>query len=124
MDRADGCADRIDVGFSSGAERCAAWLYPGRGAGRRPCVILAHGFGGVREARLDAYAERFAGAGVTALVFDYRHFGGSDGDPRQLIDIPRQLDDWRAAISRSPARCPTSIPPGSRSGAPRSAAAT
>ncbi len=99
MDRTDGCTDRIDVGFSSGAERCAAWLYPGRGDGPRPCVILAHGFGGVREARLDAYAERFAGAGITALVFDYRHFGGSDGDPRQLIDISRQLDDWRAAIS-------------------------
>jgi hypothetical protein len=31
-------------------------------------------------------------------VFDYRHFGASDGQPRQLIDIAGQLDDYRAAI--------------------------
>ncbi|CAN5226072.1 alpha/beta fold hydrolase [soil metagenome] len=64
-----------------------------------PAVVLAHGFGLVREARLDAYAERFAAAGLAALVFDYRHFGASAGDPRQLLDIGRQLTDWRAAIA-------------------------
>jgi len=62
-------------------------------------VILAHGFTMVREARLDAYAERFAAAGFAALVFDYRHFGASTGQPRQLLDISRQLADWRAAIA-------------------------
>jgi len=59
---------------------------------------MAHGFTMVREARLDAYAERFAAAGLAALVFDYRHFGASAGEPRQLLDISRQLADWRAAI--------------------------
>jgi len=62
-------------------------------------VILAHGFAGIREARLDAFAERFAAAGMAALVFDYRHFGASAGEPRQLLDIPRQHQDWRAAIA-------------------------
>jgi fermentation-respiration switch protein FrsA (DUF1100 family) len=61
--------------------------------------VLAHGFSAVRELRLDAYAERFAAAGLAALVFDYRHFGASGGEPRQLIDIDRQLDDWRAALA-------------------------
>jgi len=51
--------------------------------------VLAHGFGGVREARLDAFAERFGDAGLAALVFDYRYFGASTGEPRQLIDIGR-----------------------------------
>jgi pimeloyl-ACP methyl ester carboxylesterase len=91
--------DRIDVSFLSGSERCAAWLYRPDGPGRHACVVLAHGFGGVRHARLDAFAERFSRAGFTALVFDYRHFGDSEGEPRQLVDIPRQLDDWRAAIA-------------------------
>ncbi len=59
---------------------------------------MAHGFSGVREQRLDAYAERFAAAGLAVLLFDYRHFGASSGDPRQLVDIRRQLADWRAAI--------------------------
>lgn len=60
---------------------------------------MAHGFGALKEARLDAFAERFAAAGYAALVFDYRHFGESSGQPRNLVDIGRQHDDWRAAIA-------------------------
>ncbi len=36
---------------------------------------------------------------MAALVFDYRHFGASQGDPRQLLNIARQRADWRAAIA-------------------------
>ena len=57
------------------------------GAGPHPCVVMAHGFSAVREQRLDAYAERFAAAGLAVLVFDYRHFGASQGEPRQLLSI-------------------------------------
>jgi pimeloyl-ACP methyl ester carboxylesterase len=32
------------------------------------------------------------------LVFDYRHFGASDGEPRQLLSIRGQLADYAAAI--------------------------
>jgi uncharacterized protein len=79
---------------------CAAWLYaPETGEPPHPCVVIGHGLGGVREARLGAFAERFAEAGIATLVFDYRHFGDSEGEPRQLVDIQRQLDDWRAAIN-------------------------
>lgn len=91
--------DRTDVLFPSGTEQCAAWLYRPSGAGPHACVVLAHGFGGIREARLDAFAERFAAAGLVALVFDYRNFGASSGEPRQLLDIRRQHEDWRAAIA-------------------------
>jgi uncharacterized protein len=59
---------------------------------------MAHGFSATRELRLDAYAERFADAGFACLVYDYRHFGASEGEPRQLLDIERQLADWRAAV--------------------------
>jgi pimeloyl-ACP methyl ester carboxylesterase len=91
--------ERRDVSFSSQGVRCAAWLYTPEGAGPHPIAVLAHGFGGVRTARLWAFAERFAAAGVAALVFDYRHFGSSGGQPRQLLDIDLQLEDWRAAIA-------------------------
>jgi fermentation-respiration switch protein FrsA (DUF1100 family) len=88
-----------ELSFNSGGERCAAWYYPpGEGPGPHPLVILAHGFGGTYEGRLWAYAERFRDAGVAALAFDYRHFGESTGEPRQLLSISRQHDDWRAAI--------------------------
>lgn len=91
---------RIDVTFESGGEQIAAWFYaPPADAVPAPCVVLGHGFAGVKEARLDAFAERFAAAGFACLVFDYRHFGGSGGSPRQLIDVRRQQEDWAAAIA-------------------------
>lgn len=92
---------RTDVDFYPAGVRCSAWLYmPERsGADPLPCVVLGHGMSAVRDQRLDAFAERFAAAGFAALVFDYRHFGDSDGEPRQLLDIARQLVDWRAAIA-------------------------
>lgn len=91
--------DRIDVTFVSQGEHCAAWLYHPEGQAPFPSVILAHGLGATRELRLDAYARRFVQAGFAALVFDYRYFGASKGEPRQLLDIPSQLADWAAAIA-------------------------
>lgn len=61
--------------------------------------MMAHGLGGVKEMRLDAFAERFTWAGYRCLVFDYRHFGASSGEPRQLLEVGRQLEDWRSAIA-------------------------
>ncbi len=60
---------------------------------------MAHGLGGTRDAGLEPYASRFAEAGYVVLLFDYRHFGASDGDPRQLLSIRRQLQDWAGAIA-------------------------
>ncbi|MCQ4121077.1 alpha/beta hydrolase [Rhodococcus tibetensis] len=92
---------RTDVAFAAGDGACAAWLYTptGNTTTPRPVIVMAHGLGGVREMRLDAFAERFAAAGYACLVFDYRHFGASSGVPRQLLDIGRQLEDWRAAVA-------------------------
>lgn len=93
-------ARRDDVTFTSGGQRIAAWLYHAAAdhSGRTPCIVMAHGFAGVKEARLDAFAERFAAAGLACLVFDYRHFGASGGEPRQLFDIGHQREDWRSAL--------------------------
>jgi dienelactone hydrolase len=97
--------ERSEVTFPSGGEVCAAYLYrpgpeapPAAADGRRGCVIIAHGFTGTRDDRLPAFAERFSAAGFVALVFDYRHFGASSGEPRQLLDVGRQHDDYRAAM--------------------------
>ena len=88
------------MGFPSGSEQCAAWLYRPDGPPKpRPLVIMGHGLGADREMGLDRYARRFATAGMGVLVFDYRHFGASGGTPRQLVNIGRQRDDWRAAIA-------------------------
>src|SRR5215831_12139521 len=36
-----------------------------------------------------------------SLVFDYRNFGASEGEPRQLLDIGMQLADWAAAVAHA-----------------------
>ncbi len=90
---------RTDVTFSSGDTPCAAWLYRPDGAANPPIVVMAHGFAAFRELRLDAYAERFAQAGYAALVFDYRFWGASAGEPRRILDIKAQQADWSAAIA-------------------------
>jgi hypothetical protein len=33
------------------------------------------------------------------LLFDYRHFGASGGEPRQLLDISRQHADFHRALA-------------------------
>lgn len=91
---------REDFAFESSGQRCAAWIYrPAQQAGLAPCVVMAHGFSATRDQALDAYARQFCAAGLLVLVFDYRHFGDSEGQPRQLLSIARQHQDWQAAIA-------------------------
>lgn len=91
---------REDVEFHSDTAICRAWLYKAMdsGAGPRPCIVMAPGLGGTRDAGLEPYAQKFAKAGYEVLVFDYRHFGSSEGEPRQLFSVNRQLQDWANAI--------------------------
>lgn len=91
---------RAEVVFRSGGVECAAYLYrPADAIDDVPCVVMAHGFTSTRDDTLPAYAERFLAAGCAVLVFDYRHFGASGGQPRQLLDVRRQQADYRAAIA-------------------------
>jgi pimeloyl-ACP methyl ester carboxylesterase len=90
---------RKEVTFSSGQDTCAAWFYPAAAdQGARPVIVMAHGLTGTRRDRLGAFASRFAAAGIAALVFDYRGFGDSTGEP-DLFEPARQAEDWRAAIA-------------------------
>ncbi|MCF8572261.1 alpha/beta hydrolase [Gordonia sp. HY002] len=98
----DGHTDftRSETSFTSGGVRCAATVFRPTTAdvAPLPAIVMAHGFGTPRAMRLYAYAERFVAAGFIVCVFDYRYFGDSDGEPRQLLDIPKQLADWRSAV--------------------------
>jgi pimeloyl-ACP methyl ester carboxylesterase len=89
---------RADLHFQSGRESCAAWFYAPAGAAISPIVVMAHGLSGTRRDGLGPFAERFADAGIAALVFDHRGFGDSEGE-RDVFDPRRQLEDWRAAIA-------------------------
>lgn len=92
-------ASRLDVAFEAQGTALRAWLYlPSDGTAPAPCVVMAHGLGGTRKMGLDQYAARFQSAGFAVLAFDYRFWGDSGGEPRGLIWIPHQLDDYAAAI--------------------------
>lgn len=91
---------RTETSFLSDGVRCAATVFRPQGAGAAslPAIVMAHGFGSPRAMRLYAFAERFVAAGYIVCVFDYRYFGDSDGEPRQLLDVQAQLLDWRHAV--------------------------
>ncbi len=96
--------NRTDVEFESGGTTCRAWLYRPETPSPvdeavRPCVVMAHGFGATRDASLEPYARAFVAAGMVVLLFDYRHFGASDGEPRQLVSVRRQLEDYANAVT-------------------------
>ncbi len=89
---------REDRCFQSGGLRCSAWLYLPLGVERPPVVVMAHGFGAERNFGLEPYAEVFARKGLAVLLFDYRNFGASEGEPRYLANPWRHLADWGAAL--------------------------
>ncbi len=86
-------------------------------------LVMAHGLGGVRQMRLDAFAERFSSAGYRCLVFDYRHFGASAGGPGSCF---RFATNWRIGTTQlhKQGSSTASIRTGSSCGAPRSPAGT
>ena len=92
---------------SQGTRLAAALLRPaGRapqknGAGGWPCIVMAHGLGGTRAAGLMPFAEHFASQGFAVLVFDYRGFGASEGEPRQVVDVRAQIADWHSALAHA-----------------------
>ena len=69
-----------------------------QGVHRAPVVILGHGIGGQKDMALHAFADRFASNGLAAVIFDYRTFGGSDGEPRHWVSPKRHLEDWSSTI--------------------------
>lgn len=61
-------------------------------------VVMGHGLGAERAHGLEPFARAFAGAGLAALTFDYRHLGESGGEPRRIISPRKQVEDYRAAL--------------------------
>ncbi len=66
--------------------------------GRVPAIILCHGFAGVKELLLPAYAQAFCENGFAALTFDYRGFGESEGEAGKLSPA-LQITDIRNTLT-------------------------
>ncbi|MFN8661919.1 MAG: alpha/beta fold hydrolase [Thermomicrobiales bacterium] len=84
--------------FDSHGATCSADLYRPDGRSEPiPCLVMGHGFSGTKGL-LRVYAEPFAAAGLAVLAIDYRHFGVSAGEPRQIVDVRKQREDYHAAV--------------------------
>ncbi|WP_020417339.1 alpha/beta hydrolase [Amycolatopsis sp. ATCC 39116] len=99
---------REDIEFTAQGATLRGWFYPAEGAtGEAPCVVLQHGFSGVKEMYLDSYAELFQAAGLACLVYDHPGFGASDavpGCPRLEIDPWQQVRFVQHAITYAQSR--------------------
>jgi len=91
--------DRTTLEFKSGGIDCAGWFYRPQGNGPFPGVAMAHGLGVVKEVDIEPFAQSFAAAGIATLLFDYRYWGDSGGEPRCQAMPSAQIEDYRSALT-------------------------
>jgi len=61
-----------------------------------PGVVICHGFSQHKEIFGLSYAEALSRHGFACLTFDYRGFGGSEGQRGRLIPLLEVTDTWNA----------------------------
>lgn len=61
-------------------------------------VVMAAGFSLLKELS-GGFARQFQQSGISALAYDFRNYGSSDGTPRQQTDLYQQADDFHDAIT-------------------------
>ncbi|MEV0171955.1 alpha/beta fold hydrolase [Streptomyces sp. NPDC050803] len=86
--------------MSVGGVRIDTSYFTAPGGGRRPAVLLAHGFGGSKD-DVRQQAEDLAADGYAVLTWSARGFGRSTGkvglnDPKAEVADVSQLIDWLA----------------------------
>ena len=91
---------RSVVHFQSEGVRCEGDLVlPDHfdAAGSYPALVLGHGFTVARSSLVEE-SRLFAEAGYVVLTIDYRHFGGSGGEPRGRLWPLQETEDFKSAI--------------------------
>jgi uncharacterized protein len=84
--------------YSEGARVAGLWRTPDHPAGRCRAIVQGPGWLGLKDAQLYLrYHEALTAAGFGLLIFDYRGFGESEGEP--TVSPSRQLQDLRNAVT-------------------------
>ena len=92
-------AQRITVQIpTASGDAIDAWVYRPEGSGPHPAVVMGHGIGGIKAGGLAPFAQRFRDEGFVAIALEYRNFGGSGGQPREVLSVPRQREDYSTVI--------------------------
>ncbi len=91
--------NRQSIEFQVDKSTVRGYLYlPEKFNSNLPCIIMSTGLNGTKDIILEKYALRFAKEGNAVITYDYRHYGESDGQPRQLYSANLQIEDLRAAV--------------------------
>jgi predicted acyl esterase len=77
----------------SGPRLAARIFTPDSSQGAVPIIILATGLGSVKENRTSSFVTPFVEEGYACITFDYANWGGSQGEPRNLVDPANQYRD-------------------------------
>ncbi|MBP1823244.1 alpha/beta fold hydrolase [Mycobacterium sp. OAE908] len=96
-----------DIEFESAGVTLRGWFFAPENRGPAPCIVLVHGFSGVKEMHLDEFARVFQAAGLACVAYDHPGFGASDayaGTPRQEIDPWQQARAMQDAITFAQSR--------------------
>ncbi|KAF0315015.1 DltD domain-containing protein [Colletotrichum asianum] len=72
-------------------------LYPAKTRG--PAIVITPGFNCVKEMFVPEVATEFQKNGITALIYDPRNLGESQGQPRNEVDPAMQISDYSDAIT-------------------------
>ncbi len=96
--------EREDFSIYVNGVRVDGWFYKADVQGPAPCIILSHGFSGTKDTILEKYALKFIRNGYHALTYDYRHYGTSGGEPRQLYCGQYQVEDLKAMLTYATCR--------------------
>ncbi|MFC6093564.1 alpha/beta hydrolase [Saccharothrix lopnurensis] len=86
------------VVFRSGGDLLVGDLHRPVGADPGAAVVVAGSWTTVKEQMAGGYARGLAARGLAALAFDFRGFGESGGEPRDLESPERKVEDLREAV--------------------------
>ncbi len=92
--------EKRTIRFKSEGVECEGDLYTpagGGGGGKRPALVIGHGFTVARTSLVEE-GRMFAEAGYVTLAFDYRHLGASGGEPRGRIWPLQETEDFKCAL--------------------------
>jgi fermentation-respiration switch protein FrsA (DUF1100 family) len=87
------------VSFFSQGARLAGAIWPTSSRGRAPAVIVTGSWTAVKEQMPANYAPLLAEAGYVVLTFDFRGFGESEGQPRDVESARSKAEDIRNAVA-------------------------
>lgn len=87
------------VTFDSHGQKLVGMLHIPSVAARTPAVIVTGSWTTIKEQMPANYAPLLAEAGLVALTFDFRGYGESEGQPRDVESAVAKAEDIRAAVS-------------------------